>query len=129
MDAFNTVLTCAPRLRAALMANPAITAHTDRIFPVVSKADEQLPFIAFYRSGIESENTKSDPCRAAFYEFQIYSGTWKEGLELAEAVIDTLDGFADDAIRFCRLWGGEEDFFKDAPAYVQTLTFRVKTNF
>lgn len=128
MGAFDTVLSCGPRLRARLLESEEVREKTTRIFPVVSRSDEKLPFIAFARTGLREEAVKPGVGpQVAYFEFQIYAQTWKESLEIADAVNKALTGFQDDAIRLCRLdSAAPEDFFEAAPAYVQSLTFMIK---
>ncbi|MCM1369831.1 MAG: hypothetical protein NC204_05600 [Candidatus Amulumruptor caecigallinarius] len=129
MDAYNSIISCGPRLRMALMTDGRLEAVGDRVFPVVSRSNEQLPFIAFARTDTFEDSVKgARGPMAAIYEFQIYSETWEEGLRIADAVADVLDGFRDDAIRACRLMASNEEFFAPAKAYVQSVSFKVKTN-
>lgn len=127
MAVYDSIFTAGVHLRAALMASPAVTAQTKRIFPVVSRIDEKKPFVSFHRVGTDEAAIKSGiGPRSAVWQFQVFSSDWEEGLRIAEAIAGTLDGFRNETVRYCALEGASENFDYASDAYLQLLTFKVK---
>lgn len=130
MDAFSHIFGIGTRLRRRLLASEDFTSITGRIFPVVSKVDETMPFVSFFRSSTEGNATKPlvrGP-RKAVYQFQIFSQNWEETVRLAVATVEALHGYRDDAITSCYFMDASENFDNSCDAYVQILTFEVRTN-
>lgn len=127
MAAYNkTILSAGTRLRAAL--EPVLDEFGARIFPVVSAVDEQLPFVTYFRAGTGETAVKSATGpRETVIQFQIFSKEYGQGLRIAEAAVETLDGFRDDTVRYCAFLDSSENFDGAVPAYVQIMTFKVKT--
>lgn len=125
MDAkYKTILAIGPALRRALLDDPEFAALTDRVIPVVSEVDQKLPFVTFFRSSVTEEQVKGTAGpRKAVMQFQVFSSSWSSGLEIAEVIVDRLDGYRDDTVRRCFFTGASEDFDYNVPAYVQVLTF------
>lgn len=120
-------------LRNAILSDDAFNCRFGMkgvaIFPVATSVSQKLPFITFYRSGIEIEPVKSvrGPI-TAYFQFQIYSEDWSEGNEIAGYVVDILDGYTDtNTIRECKCVDAQENMDPTVPAYMQILTFKVKT--
>lgn len=127
MDAYNKVFDCGVRLRGAMIESE-VGKLTDRIFPVSTQVTTKLPFITFFRSGIEEVQVKS--CRGprtAYFQIQIYANDWSEGAAIASAVDECLDGYNDDGIRSCTLIDASENYDPTVPAYMQIMTYKVKT--
>ena len=117
-------------IRAILVNDPEVSARTSKIFPVVVDSAE-LPYIIYRRANFEQLPVKgqrgSDTVAIEIYCFTEH---YTEGIELAEAVRDALDGaqgaVADGSLtmRACYLADGEEAWEDDA--YLQKLVFNVK---
>ncbi|WP_303745038.1 hypothetical protein [uncultured Duncaniella sp.] len=122
-----TILSAGTRLRAAL--EPVVAAHGARIFPVVSAVDEQLPFVTYFRAGTSETGVKPPGAgpRETVIQFQVFSAGYGEGLEIAEEMLEAIDGFTDDRVRYCAMMDSSENFDGAVPAYVQIMTFKVKT--
>ncbi len=130
MDAFSHIFGVGVRLRRRLLASKDFTSLTDRVFPVVSKVDETMPFVSLFRSSTEGTATKPlvrGP-RKAVYQFQIFSQNWEETVRLAVAAVEALHGFRDEAVSSCLFMDASENFDSSCDAYVQILTFEVRTN-
>lgn len=128
MAAFDTVFGIGVHLRSRLLASSEVTAETDRVFPVATQVDTPLPFITYFRSGMEEQQVKDGRGpRAAYFQLQIYASTWGQCAAIAKAVDTALGSFRDEAVRECILTDASENFDPTIPAFVQVLTYRVKT--
>jgi hypothetical protein len=127
MDVFKSILGIGPRLRKQMLASDDFSTLTTRVFPVVSKVDEKLPFVSFFRVGTEETQVKDyrGP-RKATYQIQIFSEDWESGVNVAEAACNALHGYHDDVIREVLFTDASENFDATIPAYVQILTFLVR---
>lgn len=124
MAAYNTIMSAGVSLRRAMLATGI---GTDRIFPVATPVDTELPFVTFFRSGVDTTEIKDGRGpRSGFYQIQIYSETWTEGIEIAERIDAVLSGYADDKVRRCVLTDAMENHDPSVPAYMQILTYKVK---
>lgn len=131
MDAkYSNAITAGPALRKMLSSSEVIAEKVgERIFPVISADDEQPPFIA-YRRVMVDEATVADGSspRTAVYEFQIYSRTWEEGLQIADAMVTALADTRPVApVRRCILSSASETYTDVNQCYVQILDFKVRT--
>ena len=102
-----------------------------KIFPLVANADTTYPFIVYSRSGLVVEYCKDGVVENSV-DFQILSvsDSYVESLEVANQIRCVLElrRYKDDDIRITdiRLSSVQEEFMEDA--YVQRLTFTIKTN-
>lgn len=115
-------------IRAMLIADSEVMAHTSKVFPVVEDKAE-LPYIVYRRTQLEQTPTKAGHgADTVGIEILCYTAGYTEGVELAEAVRSALDnrqGETDGlAMRSCYLTDSEEAWQDDA--YVQQLVFNVK---
>lgn len=115
-------------IRQMLMSCPAVTARTNKVFPVVTD-QATLPYILYRRASMEQIPVKSaagaDTVRI---EVLCFTEKYTDGVELAEAVRMALDQQQDEKdglrIRSCTYIDGEESWQDDA--YIQELDFNVK---
>lgn len=125
--AFGRLLTLGAHLRQALLDDAAVAERTTRIIPVVTQTDQPMPFVTYYRTGVESVPVKTGaPSRVSVWQFNVYTAEWTEGVALAARICAVLDGMRDDTVRMCRLADAAENHDPNVPAFVQTLTFEVR---
>lgn len=116
-------------IRKILLESAAVVNRTKKIFPVVID-QATLPYILYRRAAFDH-----NPIKAGFpgadtvhIEINVYTETYNEGVELAEAVRAALDYSKGEvpglSMRSCVLTGSEEGWEDDA--YVQSLTFTIK---
>lgn len=123
-----TSLSAGEIIRAILANDAEVTARANKIYPVVEdRAD--LPYIVYRRTQLKQDPTKNGRgADTVGIEILCYTKQYTEGVELAEAVRDALDGTQGEAdglvMRSCYLEDSEEAWQDDA--YVQQLVFNVK---
>ena len=115
-------------IRSILMADDEVAARIKKIFPVVSDSAE-LPYIVYRRAQLEQTPVKTGRgADTVGIEVLCYTEHYTEGVELAEAVRNALDGAQGEAggltMRSCYLADSEESWQDDA--YIQQLMFNVK---
>lgn len=115
-------------IRDILVNNAEVAARAKKVFPVVEDSAE-LPYIVYRRTQLEQEPAKGRRgADTVGIEILCYTQHYTEGVELAEAVRDALDGAQGEkdglAMRSCYLADSEEAWQDDA--YVQQLVFNVK---
>ena len=115
-------------IRAILIEDSEVMARANKVFPVVED-NAELPYIVYRRTQLEQTPTKGlRGADTVGIEILCYTAGYTEGVELAEAVRDALDGKQDArdglVMRSCYLEDSEEAWQDDA--YVQQLVFNVK---
>lgn len=115
-------------IRDILVNNAEVAARAKKVFPVVEDSAE-LPYIVYRRTQLEQEPAKGRRgADTVGIEILCYTQHYTEGVELAEAVRDALDGAQGEkdglVMRSCYLADSEEAW-QDG-AYVQQLVFNVK---
>ena len=115
-------------IRDILVNNAEVAARAKKVFPVVEDSAE-LPYIVYRRTQLEQEPAKDRRgADTVGIEILCYTQHYTEGVELAEAVRDALDGAQGEkdglVMRSCYLADSEEAWQDDA--YVQQLVFNVK---
>ena len=115
-------------IRDVLVNNAEVAARAKKVFPVVEDSAE-LPYIVYRRTQLEQEPAKGRRgADTVGIEILCYTQHYTEGVELAEAVRDALDGAQGEkdglVMRSCYLADSEEAWQDDA--YVQQLVFNVK---
>ena len=115
-------------IRDILVNNAEVAARAKKVFPVVEDSAE-LPYIVYRRTQLEQEPAKGRrDADTVGIEILCYTQHYTEGVELAEAVRDALDGAQGEkdglVMRSCYLADSEEAWQDDA--YVQQLVFNVK---
>lgn len=123
-----SILSAGEIIRAVLMSDSEVMARAKKVFPVVEDTAE-LPYIVYRRTQLEQEPVKGRRgADTVGIEILCYAKGYTEGVELAEAVRDALDGKQGEAdgmaMRSCYLMDSEEAWQDDA--YVQQLVFNVK---
>lgn len=128
MAVSKTSLSAGEIIRAILANDAEVTARANKIYPVVEdRAD--LPYIVYRRTQLKQDLTKGGRgADTVGIEILCYTKQYTEGVELAEAVRDALDGAQGETdglvMRSCYLEDSEEAWQDDA--YVQQLVFNVK---
>lgn len=115
-------------IRAILIADTEVSTRAKKVFPVVEDSAE-LPYIVYRRTQLEQDPVKGKRgADTVGIEILCYTKQYTEGVELAEAVRDALDGKQGESdglvMRSCYLADSEEAWQDDA--YVQQLVFNVK---
>lgn len=115
-------------IRAILIADTEVSTRAKKVFPVVEDSAE-LPYIVYRRTQLEQDPVKGKRgADTVGIEVLCYTKQYTEGVELAEAVRDALDGKQGESdglvMRSCYLSDSEEAWQDDA--YVQQLVFNVK---
>lgn len=122
-----TSLSAGSVIRAALLANEAVAARVNKIFPVVTdRAD--LPYILYRHAKLSAIAARGAVADTVEVELQICTEKYAEGIELAEAVRAVLDGATLThnglTLRHCMLVDFESTW--DAGAHIQVLTLSAK---
>lgn len=115
-------------IRAVLIEDSEVMARAKKVFPVIEDSAE-LPYIVYRRTQLEQIPTKGRRgADTVGIEILCYTKGYTEGVELAEAVRDALDGKQSEqnglVMRSCYLADSEEAWQDDA--YIQQLVFNVK---
>lgn len=125
-----TSLSAGYLIREILLEDPEVSQRTKRIFPVIAD-DATMPYILYRRIGFGQIAQKTaDFADTLSIEVVCVTEGYTEGLELAEAIRNALDGVKatsnDGALRIrsCMLEDGEEGFEGDA--CIQQLVFSIK---
>lgn len=124
-----TSLSAGAVIRDLLMKSEAVMQRTNKIFPIATDS-ATLPYILYRRAALEHNPTKAGQPGADTVRMEVvcYTAKYADGVELAEAVRETLDyaqGEKDGlAMRSCVLVDSEEGYEDDA--FVQHLDFNVK---
>lgn len=100
-----------------------------KIFPVIAVKDAEAPYIRYVRTKLAQSAVKLNMGPTdAIVQVDCCTREYSEGVELAEAVREALDGcqcrVGDITMRSCMLMDGSEDYRDDT--FVQTLIFKVK---
>lgn len=128
MGVSKTSLSAGNIINKILTENAEVASKTRLIFPiVVDKA--QLPYIVYRRVGLDQNPVKGRRGSGSVtIDVVCYTKGYTEGVELAEAVRDALEGEQIEAdglvMRSCYLSDSEETWADDA--YIQSLTFTIK---
>lgn len=128
MAVSKSILSAGEIIRAILIEDSEVSARVNKIFPVVEDSAE-LPYIVYRRTQLEQTPAKGRlGADTAGIEILCYTEHYTEGVELAEAVRNALDGVQGESdglvMRSCYLTDSEEAWQDDA--YVQQLVFNVK---
>lgn len=128
MAVSRTSLSAGEIIRAVLTEDPEVIARAKKVYPVVEDTAE-LPYIVYHRTSLEQTPVKSlYRADSVTIEVLCYTAGYTEGVELAEAVRDALDGKQAESnglvMRSCYLTDSEEAWQDDA--YVQALVFNVR---
>lgn len=128
MAVSKTSLSAGEIIRAILANDSEVTTRANKIYPVVEdRAD--LPYIVYRRTQLKQDPIKNGRgADTVGIEILCYTKQYTEGVELAEAVRNALDGAQEETdglvMRSCYLEDSEEAWQDDA--YVQQLVFNVK---
>lgn len=123
-----TSLSAGEIIRALLVADSEVMARAKKVFPIVEDKAE-LPYIVYRRTQLEQVPVKvGKGADTVSVEVLCYTKGYTEGVELAEAVRNALDGAQGEsdglAMRSCYLSDSEEAWQDDA--YIQQLVFTIK---
>ena len=115
-------------IRGILAADAAVLARANKIYPVIVDKAE-LPYITYRRTSLQNDLVKVHRgADTVGIEVICYTAGYTEGVELAEAVRDALDGAQGETgglvMRSCYLSDSEEAWQDDA--YLQQLVFTIK---
>jgi len=132
MAASKTSLSAGAIIREILLADAAVAALTNKVFPVVTD-QAVLPYILYRRAALSQNPTKAGNPGADTVQMEVicFADSYSASVELAEAVRGALDNLRDVetndhtlAMRSCTLSDSEEAWQDDA--YLQQLVFTVK---
>lgn len=134
-----SILSCGAIIRETLAADPVLSIHCNKVFPVIAEDTCQLPYIDYARESVNNTAVASRKPMAgassAAYTINCYARTYEESLLMAERVVYLLDNmrfeYTDDddnklSVRNVALTDASEQWAGDA--YVQTLTFTFYCN-
>lgn len=113
---------------AVLAEDPEVSKRVNKVYPVIDD-EAELPYIIYRRTQLEKSPVKSERgADTVTIEVQCFTKDYADGVELAEAVRDALDGMQINheglVMRACDLVDSAEDWADDA--YVQSLAFACK---
>jgi hypothetical protein len=83
-------------LRTALVGSTAVTSFVSaKIYPLVARASDTLPWITWRRTGITREQTLGLPMGVprVSVEYTIHSGTYEQARNISDAMRRVLDGY------------------------------------
>ncbi len=112
-----------------ILTNDAeVSARANKVFPVVTDK-AVLPYVAYRRSRLEHNPAKgTQGADTVQIDVLCFAAKYKEGIQLAEAVRQALDGKQATkgtmVMRSCTISGGEEYYEDDA--FIQELNFTIK---
>lgn len=123
-----TSLSAGEIIRYILANDEDVAARSKKIFPVVEDSAE-LPYVVYRRTQLEQVPAKHrQGADTVGIEVLCYTKGYTEGVELAEAVRQALDGrqcaHGGLTMRSCYLIDSEEAWQSDA--YLQQLVFELK---
>lgn len=95
-----------------------------KIFPIVADASTSFPFIVYKREETIYEGTKDKKNYSPTVSIYIASETYKQSIDIADIVIDTLVDYEDEDIDFIKLVNSEEKFEENT--FIQMLTFKIE---
>ncbi len=106
-----------------------VSPMVTKIFPVIAVKDAETPYIRYIRTKLTHSAVKNDlGPTGALVQVDCCTNEYSEGVELAEAVREALDGrqcrVGDISMRSCIMIDGGEDYRDDT--FIQTLIFQVK---
>ena len=124
------ILSAGIAIVAMLKANEQLIEKVNKLYPIV--VDESAnPKIVFRRNNLSDTPTKfsnGNYSMTASYEVMIVADTYEESVDIAEMVVDTLNGktYSDDTMtmRSCYLTNARKTW--QADAFIQSLTFSIK---
>ena len=124
-----TILSASEVIGAVLADNTAISHRVTKIFPVIAAQEATMPYVCYRRTKTLPNPVKvGHSADTAEMCVHCYTAEYGEGVELAEAVREALDGcqcrVGSLNLRSCTLTGGQETATDDA--FVQELIFTVK---
>lgn len=124
-------------IRTVLLLSPEVALLVGtKVYPIMAPSSTAMPFITYRRGGIQRQQTLQNPAgvpRVSF-DVQVYALTYEEARGVADAVRQTLDGYAgtidNTVIHQASLENEADDFVALAgadmpPAYQITLTYDV----
>lgn len=105
------------------------------VYSVISPSESTMPAVIYRRAGLQEQPVKGSlPADAAFYEFEVWTTDYEEGLAIAEQIrarIEGSQGFIDREtglkLRAAMLTDGYEQGTIEG-AYIQSLTFLLRIN-
>lgn len=119
-------LSIGKHLRAALLADQAVKAAVNDIYPLTGWSQE-LPYIAYAVTGIEAGISKSIGPDCTFVELAVYAETYDQAVEIAEAVRDALYKIEDPLMGPARVIN-QKDAMANDDTYMKILTIRILTS-
>lgn len=129
MAVSKTSLSAGEIIYDVLQKDADVKSITSKVFPVATDVAE-LPYILYRRAGLQHEPTKAKAPGADTVAIEVvcYAKTYKQSLQLAEAVRRALDYRQAETdgltMRSCVLSDSEEGWENDA--FIQQLMFNVK---
>ena len=125
-------------LRTAMVNHTAVTSLVStRIYPVLAPASATLPFVTWRRTGIQREQTLTNPMGMprVTLEYQVYGVTYDQTREVADAMRLVLDGYGGQSentvVDQVSLENESDDFVslggaEMPPAYQITQTYDIR---
>lgn len=113
-------------LTALLLANESIAHSITGIWPVVAPERAAMPYITYRRKNLNRKQTSAGDIDSALYDIDIFAEDYAAGVQLAEAVAQTLaDADQPDAgIYSSTLVDASEGWAGDG--YYQFLSYQIK---
>lgn len=120
-----------------LSGSAAVAAVANKVYPVVSEAESQLPYICYRRAALEIRPVKdAQGADAVSVEVLCYASTYGASVRMAEVVRAELDGLQAEYVdedsgekmiaRSIGLADASEGWADEA--YFQSLTFTIRIN-
>lgn len=123
-----TIISAGEIINDILVNDENVKSITMKVYPVATDT-AILPYIIYRRTNIQQAAVKCNTgADTATMELSCYARTYFEGVILAEAVYEALDGAQKNKngmiLRSCMLVEASEDWIDDA--YLQQLIFNIK---
>lgn len=115
-------------LKAGIIINNLLTQSSElkkaKVFPVVSEANTEYPFIVYRRTSFNKQFIKfGQGSEDINIEILVISDEYKESVELAQKVRNTLDNVETEGFEINMIDAHEQ--YGEGDAYIQTLIFKL----
>lgn len=124
-----TSISAGALIRHALMASEEVKKRVNKIYPVVTERAD-LPYILYRHTGLDAVATTKGGADRITFELNCFTAQYAEGIELAEAVRDALEGQSVTldglTLRNCYVTNFASEW--DSDAHVQVITITANIN-
>ena len=111
-------------LTAILLADATVQNLVgNKVFPLVANAGTTFPFIVYRRNGYRPYSNKDYTDEVAYIELAVLSDNYIDGVQVADAVGNALDGKETQTIDEIVIENASEEYNNDT--YVQKINLKI----